>query len=69
VADAAGPVLGKGRGGFGVGWFGGRCGVACLSRGDPPAQALVRAFGVGAGSSPTSGTMFPEVRGPFPLKC
>lgn len=32
--------------GFGVGWLGDRCGVPCLLRGDPPGQALVRAFGV-----------------------
>jgi hypothetical protein len=27
-----------------VWWRGGRCGVPCLLRGDPPGQTLVRAF-------------------------
>lgn len=46
LSDAAGAVPGGGRSGFGVWWLGGRCGVPCLPRGDPPGQALVRAFGV-----------------------
>ena len=44
LADAAGSVLCEGRDGFRVSWLGDRCGFPCLSRGDPPWQALVRAF-------------------------
>ena len=36
----------EGRDRFRVWWLGEGCGVPCLSRGDPPGQALVRAFGV-----------------------